>query len=136
MNSLFHPVFSSLIGFKGAAQLAHWNIVGKDFYQLHKLFERVYETLDSQVDPFAEQLRGLGIEIPAAVFNQVPDIDWTTGRDLVQWLLNLCLKYRSDLTIFRAAAEQENQFGFINIIEGFLSDVNTLYYLLNSTLEG
>ena len=135
MNSLFHSVFSSLISFKGAAQLAHWNVVGRDFYQLHSLFEKVYETLDAQVDTFAEQGRSLGIEIPGSVFNQVPDVEWTTGYDLAEWLLTLCMRYKSDLTLIRDVAEQENQIGFVNMIEGFLMESNTLCYLLRSTLE-
>ncbi len=135
MNSLFYSVFASLISFKSAAQLAHWNVVGKDFYQLHLLFERIYETLDAQVDTFAEQARGLGIEIPAHVFNQVPDLEWETGTDLVEWLMTLCLRYKSDLDLIRDVAEQEKQFGFVNVIEGFLSDSNSLCYLLKSVLE-
>jgi starvation-inducible DNA-binding protein len=135
MNSLFLSVFSSLLSFKGAAQLAHWNVVGKDFYQLHLLFERVYELLDGQVDTFAEQGRSLGIEIPSSVFNQVPDVEWVTGSDLAEWLLTLCTKYKYDLIAIREVAEQEGQFGLVNVIEGFLTDSNTLCYLLRSTIE-
>lgn len=135
MNSLFYSVFASHLGFKGAAQLSHWNVVGRDFYQLHLLFGRVYEILDEQTDVLAEQARGLGIEIPAHAFNQVPDFEWSTGADLVEWLLTLCVKYKADLELIRDLAEQENQFGFVNIIEGFLTDSNTICYLLKSTLE-
>lgn len=135
MTSLFYSVFASLLSFKGAAQLAHWNVVGKDFYQLHRLFQRVYEILDAQTDTFAEQARGLGIEITAHVFNQVPEIEWTTSADLVEWLLTLCMRYKSDLELIRDVAEQEKQFGFVNVIEGFLTDSNTLCYLMKSVLE-
>lgn len=135
MNSLFPSVFASLLSFKGAAQLAHWNVVGEDFYQLHLLFQKVYETLDAQVDTFAEQGRSLGMEIPGSVFNQVPDVEWFSGYDLVEWLLVLCMKYKSDLELIRELAEQEKQFGFVNVIEGFLTDSNTLCYLLRSTRD-
>jgi DNA-binding ferritin-like protein len=135
MNSLFYSVFTSHMAFKGAAQLAHWNVVGKDFYQLHLLFGKVYETLDSQTDTFAEQARGLGVEIPAGVFNQVPDIEWSVNIELVEWLMLLCMRYKSDLELFRDVLEQEKQHGFVNVIEGFLTDSNTLCYLLKSTLE-
>lgn len=123
------------MSFKGAAQLAHWNVVGRDFYQLHLLFERIYGILDAQVDLIAEQGRGLGIEIPARVFNEVPELEWTTGFDLVSRLMGLCMRYRSDLELLRDVAEQEKQFGLVNVIEGFLTDSNTIHYLLNSVLE-
>lgn len=135
MNSLFYSVFASHLAFKGAAQLAHWNVVGKDFYQMHLLFAKIYETLESQTDIFAEQARGLGIEIPASVFNQVPDLEWSMNIELVEWLMGLCMRYKSDLELLRDVLEQEKQFGFLNVIEGFLTDSNSLCYLLKSTLD-
>jgi DNA-binding ferritin-like protein len=135
MNSLVYPVFASHFAFKGAAQLAHWNVVGRDFYQLHLMFQKIYETLDEQTDVLAEQVRGLGVEIPASVFNQVPDTEWSTGIDLVEWVLTLCMRYKSDLELLRDVAEQEKQFGLVNVIEGFLTDCNVSCYLLKSTLE-
>lgn len=135
MNSLFNSVFASHLAFKGASQLAHWNVVGKDFYQLHQLFGKIYEILEGQTDTFAEQARGLGIEIPANAFNQVPDLEWSMNIELVEWLMALCVRYKSDLEIMRDVLEQEKQYGFVNVIEGFLTDNNTICYLLKSTLE-
>lgn len=135
MNPLVLSVFASHIAFKSAAQLAHWNVVGRDFYQLHLLFQKIYGILDEQTDLLAEQIRGLGIEIPATAFNQVPDVEWSVGIDLVEWVLMLCMRYKSDLELLRDISEQEKQYGFVNIIEGFLTDCNTTCYLLKSTLE-
>jgi starvation-inducible DNA-binding protein len=135
MNSLFISVFTSHISFKAATQLAHWNVVGKNFYQLHLLFQKIYETLEEQTDSFAEQGRGLGIEIPAYVFNQVPDVEWSVDSDLVEWILSLCMRYKSDLELLHEVAEQEKQFGLLNVIDGFLTDCNVSCYLLKSTLE-
>jgi DNA-binding ferritin-like protein len=135
MNSLFHSVFASHLAFKGASQLAHWNVVGKDFYQMHLLFGKIYEILEGQTDTFAEQARGLGVEIPARAFNQVPDIEWSMNIELVEWLLTLCVRYRSDLELLRNVLEDEKQYGFVNVVEGFLTDSNTICYLLKSTLE-
>lgn len=135
MNSLFPSVLASLISFKGAAQLAHWNAVGRDFYQFHLLFQRIYEMLEEHVDPLAEQGRGLGIEIPARVFNEVPEVEWATCDDLVSKLIGLLMKYKSDLELLRDVSEQEKQFGLVNVVEGFLTDTNTIKYLLGSVLE-
>ncbi|HXT00974.1 MAG TPA: DNA starvation/stationary phase protection protein [Elusimicrobiota bacterium] len=38
----------------------HWNVVGPDFNDKHKLFEAQYETLDGHVDSVAERSRALG----------------------------------------------------------------------------
>jgi starvation-inducible DNA-binding protein len=38
----------------------HWNVEGKNFIGLHKLFEEQYELLDKIVDDVAERVRSLG----------------------------------------------------------------------------
>lgn len=39
--------------------LAHWNIEGPDFFELHKAFEHQYEELFEAVDEIAERVRAL-----------------------------------------------------------------------------
>jgi len=41
-------------------QLAHWNVEGTDFFQLHSAFQTQYEELFEGVDEVAEQVRTLG----------------------------------------------------------------------------
>jgi starvation-inducible DNA-binding protein len=40
--------------------LAHWNVEGSDFFQLHTAFQSQYEELFSAVDEIAERIRALG----------------------------------------------------------------------------
>lgn len=37
----------------------HWMVTGLQFMELHKQFESIYETLDSQIDDLAERVRAL-----------------------------------------------------------------------------
>ena len=39
--------------------LAHWNVEGPDFFQLHKAFQEQYEDLFEAVDEIAERVRAL-----------------------------------------------------------------------------
>ncbi len=39
--------------------LAHWNVEGPDFFQLHKAFQEQYENLFEAVDEIAERVRAL-----------------------------------------------------------------------------
>jgi len=43
----------------GQAHLAHWNVEGPDFYQLHAAFQKDYEALFEEVDEIAERVRAL-----------------------------------------------------------------------------
>jgi starvation-inducible DNA-binding protein len=40
--------------------LAHWNVEGSDFFQLHTTFQSQYENLFEAVDEIAERVRALG----------------------------------------------------------------------------
>lgn len=41
-------------------RIAHWNIEGDNFIELHKLFESQYEQLDELIDDTAERIRSIG----------------------------------------------------------------------------
>ncbi len=47
----------------------HWNIVGPNFYGIHKLAQKQYEDLDEALDDLAERIRSLGYPVPAG-FNE------------------------------------------------------------------
>lgn len=135
MKEEFISAFTRYHSLNGATRLAHWNITGMFFYQLHELFARVYGILDGHEDGFAEQARGCGIEISAKVFNEVPEIDWESPRDLITELVRLTKSYEEGLKELHKVCEDKNNLGFINLIEGFMTDINTIKYLLNSTLD-
>ena len=44
---------------------AHWNVIGNDFAEKHKLFESQYEQLDNMIDNVAERIRALGYFVPS-----------------------------------------------------------------------
>lgn len=135
INSIFITAFTAHFSFKGAAQLAHWNIVGSNFPQYHELFGRIYGILSGHTDVMAEQGRGIGVEIPASVFNSVPEIEWQDCRDLTIKLLAMNMSYVANLMILREECDKASNFGFVNVIEGFLTDTNNISYLLKSTLD-
>jgi starvation-inducible DNA-binding protein len=39
---------------------AHWNVKGRDFIQLHKLFDELAEVLEEPIDEIAERITALG----------------------------------------------------------------------------
>jgi starvation-inducible DNA-binding protein len=48
-------------------QLAHWNVTGSGFFQLHEAFEAQYNALFKAVDELAERLRALGQPAPGGL---------------------------------------------------------------------
>jgi len=42
----------------------HWNVIGSDFAQLHKFFQKIYEDVYESIDSIAEILRKLDVKSP------------------------------------------------------------------------
>jgi len=58
--------FASEYAFALKAQNFHWNCEGPIFYQLHLLFERIYDEVYGSIDQFAEEIRALQVYTPAS----------------------------------------------------------------------
>jgi DNA-binding ferritin-like protein len=135
MEELFLQALELQNNLLGASRLAHWNIVGKDFYQFHLLFERIYGMVEAKVDTLAEQARGAGVEISSRIFNSVPELDWATSLDLCEKLQTINNDFKGGLERLRDEAEDMRNYGAVNVIEDILSDCNIIGYMLNSILE-
>ena len=59
--------FASQYAFAIKAQNFHWNVEGADFYQLHLLFETIYNEVYGAVDDFAENIRKIKAYTPASL---------------------------------------------------------------------
>lgn len=71
MNEKYHlalkTAFASEYAFALKSQNFHWNTEGPLFYQMHLLFERIYDEVYGSIDTFAEQLRALQVYTPASL---------------------------------------------------------------------
>lgn len=43
---------------------AHWNVIGTDFAEYHKLFADIYDDVYGSIDPLAENIRKIGVQAP------------------------------------------------------------------------
>lgn len=128
-------VLAHLNAIAGCVRLAHWNVVGPDFYSAHVLFQKIYEMLEVHIDPVAEQLRGVGMEIEANVLNQTPEIGWESVQDLTSTLLLLSQGLSDSVKNGLSQAEHDGNTGFVSLLEVILFDINKIQYLLRSSLQ-
>lgn len=135
MEKSFVDVLTKLNNLSGAAQLAHWNITGPEFPQYHELFARIYGMADGHIDPMAEQARGSGVEIPAKIFHDVPEIEWANGKELIEELYKVVEELCEALDKLHKDADSAEEYGILNIVEGLMTDTRTMKYLLGSVIE-
>jgi starvation-inducible DNA-binding protein len=68
-----------------AATLAHWNVQGPGFFELHKAFRKLYERRQEDLDRIAERVRALGDTIKLLGDEMQPEVD---GAKLCRALLD------------------------------------------------
>ena len=126
MDEKYHlalkTAFASEYAFAIKAQNFHWNCEGPLFYQLHLLFERVYEEVYGSIDTFAEQLRALQVYTPASLakfsmLTKVEDENSVPGfEDMLRELLADSDRMAEIFKITFAMAEQNGDHGLSNFL--------------------
>lgn len=58
--ALLNARLADTLDVQSQAKFAHWNVKGKDFYQVHLLFDAIAEHLEEGVDMIAERITALG----------------------------------------------------------------------------
>lgn len=60
VNVALQKAVANTYALTALTQNAHWNVVGRDFFQLHLAFGAQYEDLFDTIDLLAERIRALG----------------------------------------------------------------------------
>lgn len=58
--ALLNQTLAATLDLKTQTKQAHWNVKGKDFFQLHELFDEMAGELEGYVDMVAERVTALG----------------------------------------------------------------------------
>lgn len=135
METEFIDALTKLCSVASAARLCHWNISGKgnNFYSYHLLFEKIYDLAKAEIDGLAEQARGSNVEIPAKVFHDVAEIEWSTGDDMAEELHEIVEELCDALDSLHKKADSADEFGVLNVVEGLMTQARVMRYLLGST---
>ncbi|MGH2415575.1 MAG: DNA starvation/stationary phase protection protein Dps, partial [Microcystaceae cyanobacterium] len=57
--AILNQTLAASLDLKTQTKQAHWNVKGKDFYQLHELFDEIAGELEEFIDMFAERITAL-----------------------------------------------------------------------------
>jgi starvation-inducible DNA-binding protein len=60
LAQLLFTAFANNFAFYLKSHQFHWAVMGKDFPQYHKVFEKIYTDAQESIDAYAEELRRLG----------------------------------------------------------------------------
>ena len=133
--------FASQYAFAIKAQNYHWNVEGQDFYQLHLLFETIYDEVYGAVDAFAENIRKIKAYTPASLYRfsaltAVSDeVEVLDPSAMVAELLRDAEKMQEIMKVLFTEAEARGENGLSN----FLADRQDAFakhaWFLRATLK-
>ena len=121
-----------------ATQAAHWNIVGSDFFQLHKAFNDQYEQLFDLQDVIAERMRALDAPVKMcltendALANMQCMSASFSARGMVDTLIAGHTKNTADLKALCALARETGDVVTENLVTEWLYAEDKLVWQLKS----
>lgn len=116
--------FASQYTFALKAQNFHWNVEGSDFYQLHKLFEDIYDEVYGSIDDFAENIRKIKSYTPASLYrfstltNIDDEVEILTPQQMVEQLLADAEKMQEIMKVLFVQSEANKEYGLSDFIAG------------------
>lgn len=121
----------------------HWNIVGSDFSEYHKMFEEQYDAIDADIDEIAERIRALGQKTPATLAEFVKNsrLDENPGEypDAKIMIKNLLADHESVASSIRESigivGDKYHDVGTEDFLTGLLEKHEKTAWMLRSFLE-
>jgi len=122
---------------------SHWNVSGKSFMELHKLFEGQYKQLEVSIDEVAERIGKLGHKTPGTMneFSKLSSIKeypgkYSSQKDMLTELLKdhetLIMMLRVNI---RECGEKNNDAGTADFLTGLMEQHETTAWVLRRYLN-
>lgn len=120
----------------------HWNVVGSDFSEYHKMFEEQYDEIDNDIDDIAERIRSLGAKSPGTLsefaastrLEEEPK-DYPSASTMVQNLLSDHEKIVRVLRQDIVSCEKFNDVGTEDFLTALVEKHEKVAWMLRAVLE-
>lgn len=116
----------------------HWNVVGPDFYQLHKLFGDHYEEMFEEIDRLTEHMRYLNIK-PVPTLKRLIEVshvlEANSNLDADGMINDLMLDNNTLISLYKETADEadkQNQRGTSNILDDLTESSGKRVWMLKS----
>ncbi len=119
----------------------HWNVIGPQFHDLHKLFEEQYEVLSDMVDEVAERIRTLGGVAPGTLeeFRKAARLREEPGvvPPALEMVRRLALDHEAIVRQLRqdipVVQDQHNDVGTADFLTGLMEKHEKYAWMLRAT---
>ncbi|GAB4169714.1 MAG: Dps family protein [Terrimicrobiaceae bacterium] len=122
--------------------LAHWNVEGPNFFQLHTAFQTQYEELFTAIDDIAERIRALDVLAPGglkslASLSRISEMaaESAPAKDFVAHLIDCHEILLEDASDLRSACEVAGDLETQDIVIGRIQVHQKTLWMLKSFLK-
>jgi len=122
--------------------LAHWNVEGPAFFELHGAFQKQYEELFTAIDDVAERLRALDVMAPGGLKNLAEKsriTEMTPGaapaKDFVAHLIDAHETLVANALVLRESAGEVNDLQTQDMVIGRIATHEKTLWMLRSYLK-
>jgi starvation-inducible DNA-binding protein len=119
----------------------HWNVVGPDFYQYHKLFGEHYEEMFSEIDRITEHMRYLNIK-PVPTLKRITEVshvlEANSNLDDKGMVNDLISDNNTIINLYKQAAEEadsQNQRATCNVLDDLAESAGKRVWMLKSFIQ-
>jgi len=116
----------------------HWNVVGRNFFDLHIKFEEMYEDAKLKVDEIAERILTLRFQ-PTSNFTEYLEMSnlkespsKTKDLEMVKTLLEDHGKILKQMRKVIKSADDAGDEGTIDMIGGYIGDIEKISWMLDA----
>jgi len=116
----------------------HWNVVGKDFQQLHTLFGGQYETIFEEIDRLSEHMRYLNVK-PLSSLNRVLEVSKikeasssVNAEGMISDLLQSNIDFCDMMGKVSEEAEGQKSYATANLVQDLLESHGKFVWMLRS----
>jgi len=116
----------------------HWNVVGKDFQQLHTLFGGQYETMFEEIDRLSEHMRYLNVK-PLSSLKRVLEVSEIKeanssldAEEMISDLLNSNQDFCESLSKISEEAEEKKSYATANLVQDLMESHGKFVWMLRS----
>lgn len=121
------------------SHFVHLNLVGENFWQYHKMLDKIYKDLNENFDSISEQIRTLKLFAPASLmsfqkYSVIEDLNQV--REARSMLYELYLDFDKLIdSVTEANSFAEGHIGLQNFLQGLAEGLEKWRWMLRVTVE-
>jgi starvation-inducible DNA-binding protein len=116
----------------------HWNVVGKDFQQLHTLFGGQYETIFEEIDRLSEHMRYLNVK-PLSSLKRVLEVSKideasssANSESMISDLLQSNIDFCDIMSKISEEAEKQKSYATANLVQDLMESHGKFVWMLRA----